>query len=193
MTTISSWITDTAKSYLNLVTAEPSTRQDTALIYPLIYGKDQFYNPKTDTAFVSYNKPGYFTTGFYKDLNKDKSVQKVITKYFYYKIIDKWLYNELLQLLAYLEIDDGKVSLIKNLSDYNVGKLARDTDRDIEKKIGYMEDILITKDMVKHVLKKIIRENNLNWYDLYKKESDVIKVFKDYISDKLEDAIDKKN
>lgn len=188
--TILSWTSsDSAKSYLNSVTTQYDKNLTT--LYPLIYTKGQLYNPNTTTSFLSQNMAGNLTSGFYTDLNKDKSLHKVITKYFYYKILDKWLYNELLPLLAYLKIDDGKVKLIDNLADYNIEKLAMDTDKNIEKKISYMEDILITRDMVKHVLKKIINKNHIKWYDLYKKEFEVKKVFKDYISDKLEDAIDK--
>ena len=188
--TILSWTSsDSAKSYLNSVTTQYDKNLTT--LYPLIYTKGQLYNPNTTTSFLSQNMAGNLTSGFYTDLNKDKSLHKVITKYFYYKILDKWLYNELLPLLAYLKIDDGKVKLIDNLADYSIEKLAMDTDKNIEKKISYMEDILITRDMVKHVLKKIINKNHIKWYDLYKKEFEVKKVFKDYISDKLEDAIDK--
>ena len=52
-----------------------------------------------------------------------------------------------------------------------------------------MENILITKDMVKHVLKKIVHDNSINWYDLDKHEKIIKKIFYNYLVDKLKDAI----
>lgn len=134
---------------------------------------------------------GLVTTGFYKDLNKDKYVQKTFAKYYYYKILDKWFYNELLPLLAFVDIDisSGKPMLIKTLEDFNVEKLSKESKEDIKKKIKYMEEIIITKDMVRHVLKKICNENNINWYDLNKHESKIKKLFYNYLLDKLKKSI----
>ena len=159
--------------------------------FPVIITQPSIYNPNSDTSYVSYNplKSNLITSGFYKDLNKDKSVQKTLSKYYYYKIIDKWLYNDLLPLLAFVDLSSGKTQLIKSLSNYNVEKLAKDSESDIDKKVEYMEKILITKDMVRHVLKKICNENNINWYDLNKYEKMIKKVFYNYLVDKLKYAV----
>lgn len=126
---------------------------------------------------------------FYSNLNDDKQIQKTVTKYFYYKIIDKWLYNDLLPLLAYLEIVNGEPQMIKSLDDYNVSKLANDSEDDIKKKVDYMEQKIISKDLVKHVLKKICSENNINWYSLNKHNIKVKKVMLKYIGSKIKNAI----
>lgn len=159
--------------------------------FPLFVTQPQIYNPNKDTTYVSVNpfKPGLITSGFYKDLNKDKSVQKTLSKYYFYKIIDKWIYKELLPLLAFVEIKSGKPELIKSLEDFDVQKLSKDSDAEIEEKVKYMEKIILTKDMVRHVLKKICNENNINWYDLNKYERKIKTVFYNYILDKLKDSI----
>ena len=146
------------------------------------------------TSFPLFTtQPNYHiqNNGFYKDLNKDKSVQKTLSKYYFYKIVDKWIYKELLPLLAFVDTSSDKPQLIKSLADYDVQKLAKDSEDLIEKKAKYMEEIIISKDMVRHVLKKICNDNQLNWYDLNKHEKKIKKVFYNYLLDKLKESIGK--
>jgi len=169
----------------------PEYKQQTS--FPLFIAQPNIFNPKVDTTFVSVNtvNPGFISTGFYKDLNKDKSVQKTLSKYYFYKIIDKWIYKELLPLLAFVDMSSGKPQVIKSLADYDVQKLAKDSEEEIEKKANYMEQIIITKDMVRHVLKKICSDNHINWYDLNKHEKKIKKVFYNYLLDKLKESVSK--
>ena len=162
-------------------------------IVPLYVTQPSIYNPNSDTAFVSINplNPRMITSGFYKDLNKDKSVHKTLSKYYFYKIVDKWIYKELLPLLAFVELKSGKPQLIKSLEDYDIQKLSKDTDADIEAKAKYMEEVVLTQDMVRHVLKHICEENRINWYDLNKHEKKIKKVFYNYLLERLKDAIKK--
>ena len=161
--------------------------------FPLIITQPSIYNSQNDSTYISVNpyNPGLITSGFYKDLNKDKHVQKTLTKFYFYKIVDKWIYKELLPLLAFIEIESDKPVLIKSLSEYDVQKLAKDSHDDIKTKVEYMEKIILTKDMVKHVLKKICNENNINWYNLNKYEKKIKNVFYNYILDKLKESIKK--
>lgn len=197
MSTIASFATESIrqlnKAYVNAINPDLDSVNSNSSI-PLFITQPSIYNPNQDTTFVSVNpfKPGLITTGFYKDLNKDKSVQKTFAKYYFYKIIDKWIYKELLPLLAFIEINDaGKAHLIKSLEFYDVQKLAKDSEEDIEKKVNYMENDLLTKDLVRHVLKKICNENNINWYDLNKHERKIKKIFYNYLLDKLKESINK--
>jgi signal recognition particle GTPase len=172
-------------------TAPTTTTTTTTNVPSYIYlNTPTYYNPRTTTQYASYNN-NYLSTGFYKDLNKDKSVQKTYAKYYFYKIIDKWIYKELFPLLAFIDVKSGKPELIKSLEFFNVLELEKETEYDIEKKIKYMEEILITKNMVRHVLKKICDDNNINWYNLNKHEKKIKKVFYNYMLDKLKDAINK--
>lgn len=127
------------------------------------------------------------------NLNSDKNVQKTISKYFYYKIIDEWLYKELFALLAFVEIIDNKPQLIKSMGKYSIEKLASESDEDIEKRVGYFESDIITKKIVKQILKKIVKRMCINWYELDKKENVVRKVFLEYFKNLLEESIKKFN
>lgn len=194
MTTLASFAVDSIrklnKDYVDAMNPDLDKPLNTI---PILLAQSTIYNPKQDTTFVSVNpfKPGLITTGFYRDLNKDKSVQKTFAKYYFYKILDKWIYKELLPLLAFVDISSGKPQLIKSLSDYDVQKLAKDSEDEIEKKVKYMEDKILSKDLVRHVLKKICNENQLNWYDLNKHERKIKKIFYNYLLDKLKEAINK--
>jgi hypothetical protein len=193
MSTLASYTVDSIrawnKAYVDAINPDRSVPQT----FPVIITQPSIYNSKTDSAFIGVNplNPSMVTTGFYKDLNKDKSVQKTLSKYYYYKILDKWMYNNLKPLLAFVDISSGKAQLIKSMENYDVLKLEKDSSEDIEKKIQYMEKILITKDMVRHVLKKICNENNINWYDLNKHEKKIRTVFYNYLLDKLKTSINK--
>lgn len=168
---------------------------DRTISSPIIMGTPMYqtYNSKTYTPYIGVNPltSNVVSSGFYQDLNKDKSVQKNLTKYYYYKILDKWIYKELMPLLAFVDTSGDKPHLIKSLSQYDVEKLTTNSSDEIEKKINYLEKVIITRDMVKHVLKKICSDNGINWYDLDKNEKKIKTVFYNYLLDKLKDAINK--
>jgi len=161
----------------------------------------QMINPirsKTASPIISYNPYNPYspmTTGYYTDLNKDEKTIKTVIKYYYYKIIDKWLFKDLLPLLGYVALskDSNKPHLIKDLNDYTLDSITKSSNSDIALKADYIENILITKDMVKHVLRKIIDKNNVKWYQLYSYEKDIKKTFYKYIKSKLEKAIENSN
>ncbi len=162
-------------------------------VVPLILTQPVIYNPKSDSSIISINpyNPRIINSGFYNDINKDKGVQKTLAKYYFYKIVDKWIFTDLFPLLAFVEIINGKPQLIKSIADYDVQKLSSNSDSDIELKAKYMEENIITKKIVKHVLKKICDENNINWYDLNKYEKKIKKIFYNFLLDKLKEAIGK--
>jgi hypothetical protein len=160
--------------------------------YPLIYATPA--NEKKTSPFVMVNPVGTtaseITYGRYTDLNKDKRIIKTITKYFLYKILDKWLYHDYRNLLAFVNISDSKTSLIRNMNDYKPESVNSDSAENIEKKIEHLEKILINRELVRHVLKKIIRENNIQWTQLNKHKSTVKKVLKKYLYTKLKEAVE---
>ena len=195
--TIGSFLSDSAKqlakesikAYTELINPDA----DKVKTYPMFLTQSQIYNSNIHTPYIGINPltSSVVSSGFYKDLNKDKTVQKTLTKYYYYKILDKWIYKELMPILGFVHASGDKPHLIKSLSDYDALKLANESSEQIEKKIDYLEKVLITKDMVRHVLKKICTENNINWYDLNKNEKKIKTVFHNYLLGKLKESINK--
>lgn len=197
MTTLNSYLTknwvDSAKESIKAYTDLLNPDTNYTKTYPIFLNSPQIYNSKTYTPYIGINpiSSQVVSSGFYKDLNKDKSVQKTLTKYYYYKIIDKWIYKELMPILGFVDVSGDKPQLIKSLDEYDAVKLTNESMEQIEKKIAYLERVVITKDMVRHVLKKICSENNINWYDLDKHEKKIKTVFHNYLLDKLKESIKK--
>jgi hypothetical protein len=164
--------------------------------YPLIYANTNV-NMKKTSPFVMASPIGtsvgnlgtQYTYGRYTDLNKDHTIQKTISKYFLYKILDKWLYQDLRSILAFVKISDNKPSLIRSMNEYKPDTINSDSVENIEKRIDYLEKILINRKLVKHVLKKIVNENDIQWTQLNKNKSIIKKIFKKYLQSKLEDAV----
>ena len=197
MTTMNSFLTknyvdaikESNKAYAELINPDIDSNKS----YPMFLTQPQIYSSKTHTPYIGINpiSSHVVSSGFYKDLNKDKSVKKTLTKYYYYKILDKWIYKELMPILGFVDLSGDKPQLIKSIEQYNANKLANESSEQIEKKIAYLEKVLITKDMVRHVLKKICTDNNINWYDLDKNEKKIKSVFHNYLLDKLKVSIKK--
>lgn len=189
MTTFANFVYQQNKAFAEAI----NPAADKVNTFPVIMTQPMFHSSKTHTPYIGVNPltSQVISSGFYKDLNKDKSVQKSLTKYYYYKILDKWIYKELMPLLGFVHTSGDKPHLIKSLSDYDASKLVNESSDQIEKKISYLEKHIITKDMVRHVLKKICSENDINWYDLDKNEKKIKKVFHNYLLDKLKDSIKK--
>ena len=156
--------------------------------YPLIYSSGQVITPKLVTPFVTIN-PNVLSYGQYQNLDNDKSVHKTVAKYIFYKLVDKWLYSDLRDLLAFVKIIDGKPQLIRNMNDFKPESISNESVEGIEKRIAYMEHILLSKKLVRHVLKKIVRDHNIHWYHLNKHSELVKKTFYKYLKSKLTEAI----
>ena len=120
----------------------------------------------------------------YSDLNDDKSVLKTITKYYFYKTIEKFLKSEMIDLLSYLHIsNDDKVNFIKNIKDKS-DKLPNEND--MKKKINFLENELLTKSMIQNIIKKYVRKNNIMLYKIQASEAE----FKNYLHKKLKEHIE---
>jgi len=126
---------------------------------------------------------------FNQNLNTSKQVQKTISKFVYYKLVDEWLYTKLFPILAFVKIVDSKPQLIKSIGEYNVNNLASETDKEIELRVEYLEKNVITKKLVYKVLKRIVNKMCLNWYELDKHIQTIQKVFLEYFKDLLEKSI----
>jgi hypothetical protein len=126
---------------------------------------------------------------FNQNLNVSKQVQKTISKYIYYKLIDDWLYTRLFPILAFVKIVNGNPELIKSIKEYNISILSSQTNEEIEKRVEYLEKNIITKKLVFKVLKRIVKKMCLNWYELDKHLYKIQQVFLEYFKDLLEEVI----
>lgn len=133
--------------------------------------------------------PGPYQLPAPLDLNKDSRIHKQVTKYFRYKILDKWLYEEMSDILGYFKVSGENVELIKNISD--VGK-QNHSDQDVEKIINYMEKNILTEDTTSRIIHHFVKSAKANWYDLHKNEYFVKDIFHKKIISILSDTITQK-
>jgi len=145
-------------------------------ILPLGYLEDKKYTP---TIRFSQDKP--LTISFYENLNFDSKIHQRLTKFFYYKTLDKWLYKDLHDILNYLKVKDGKVSIINSMKDYDALAVEKDTQKDADLKVKFIEDNVFTKHDMKRILQEYIAETGTNWVDLPKNSYFIKKLTKDKI------------
>lgn len=137
---------------------------------------------------------GYSTplVGIYENLNADPNLQSRMVKYFYFKTLDKWLYDDLDDALNYLTSKDGKIDILSNLNDYKMSTVEHDSDLIIKKKIEFIEEYFLTKSMVSNILTNLTEESDIQWVNLAKNEYIVKKFIGKYLIKQLKKAISKK-
>jgi hypothetical protein len=126
------------------------------------------------------------------DLNQDSNVHNQMAKYFYFKVIDKWLFDDLLDLLSYLRVSDKGVDVIHNLRDHKSSSVDKDTQETVEKKIKFIEKNIFDVENMHKLLKKFVAETNTNWYDLVKQEYFIKDLVRKYLKKKLIRIIESK-
>ena len=166
------------------VTVSNIQPNDVSVSYPLIYSKNDFKKP----MLINTDNGIYVIKGNYPMLNTDKKFKSKVIKYFRNEIADNWLYDDLSKLLNYLKVnDDGKVVFISSISELN--NQNADSIQNMEKKIRYIEDEVLDKHLIEHVLSKFVKKNGINWYDLKQHRMKVKNVFRDYLDMKFEDYV----
>jgi len=121
-------------------------------------------------------------------------IKEKVCKIFYYKLLDKWLYDidDSGYILGYLKIVDGKASLIKNIEHKDDYKSTSQSDTD--KKVSYIEDNVFKLDDVAEVLKKFVAGTRISWCKLPKSSSFVRESIEKSLVNKLKKLIsDKKS
>lgn len=123
------------------------------------------------------------------DLNKDPRVQKQVVKYFRLKVLEKWIYKDMISLLGYIKVDNTGASIINDMADYREDASSRDSPNDIDKKVHYIGKYVLTEDTMYRILRKFIRGTGANWYDLHKNEFFVKSDIKSQLNNILKDTV----
>ena len=135
---------------------------------------------------LTYSRP---LLAMVENMNADPEVHKKMTKYFYYKTLDKWIYNDLLGVLSYFQISGKNVSLKKDLDKINPNDVLKLKQDEVDKLVDNLEDNYLTKDMVKKILHRFVNDTNVNWYDLTKYEGPIREVIGKTVKSKLKRKI----
>ncbi|AYV83580.1 MAG: hypothetical protein Hyperionvirus8_64 [Hyperionvirus sp.] len=124
------------------------------------------------------------------DLNRDERTHRIQSKYFMFKTLDKWIYEDMIELLNYFVVEgDGKVRMIRSLGELKPDAVARDTVEGIEKKIEFIEAHILTEGTMHKILKKFVRGTGIGWVDLHKNERFVKEAIKEQLTKILRETI----
>ena len=122
------------------------------------------------------------------DIDNDEKSKNIIAEYFYFKTIDKWLYDDMIKLLGYLKGTGSNIDIVDKLEDYNPKKTDSDTQENVENKIKFIEKNVLIKGDIYNILREYTRETNTKWADLVNKNSEFVK---DIIKRKLKQKFEK--
>ena len=132
------------------------------------------------------------TVGFYYDSgigSNPLAIEQTLND-LRYKFLDKWLYTDFDNLLKYLKVADGRVSVIKSQNKIKSNDVSQDSEKDLIKKSDYIAHNILTRKKTRKILEFLIRKNQLKWYDLPHNEHIVKKEFAKYIKKKLKNESD---
>lgn len=148
-------------------------------------------DPSPSAPYVTSLNFGYTTPviGVYDNLNADVNVHNRMTKYYYHKILEKWLYEDLLDVLSYFKMKGNEVDVLDDLNEYKAGSAERDSEANREKKIDFLEKYFLTKSFVMRAITEFVHSTYANWYDLYKHEYLLIELFKKKLIKRVKKAI----
>jgi hypothetical protein len=110
----------------------------------------------------------------YQNVNNDRNLRKQVTDYFFDKLLKNWLKYQFLELYQLVNINNGIVSLIKDISEVNTNTKTDPAENSIKYNF-LIENYMRKKDIFK-LLSKFRKLNNLNWWDL-KHHSDKIRYY----------------
>ena len=121
----------------------------------------------------------------YENLNNDPDLIRKVTKYFFEKTMNSWLYSDFEDLLTYLVIKGDKVRVVSNKKELENNK--RDNNmKTLEMKVNFIADNVMTKYDMKSFLKKYVRRTGLNWWDLKQNKSHLKKILYKQIKKNIE-------
>ena len=121
----------------------------------------------------------------YENLNNDPDLIRKVTKYFFEKTMNSWLYSDFEDLLTYLVVKGDKVRVISNKKELENNK--RDTNmKTLEMKVNFIADNVMTKYDMKSFLKKYSMKSGLDLWKLKENKSYVKKSIYKKIKSKLE-------
>lgn len=140
------------------------------------------YSPLSNDA-----RRAYFTNLYYtrtvpvvqsENLNYNDDARKRTIKYFYYKIIQKWFYNDigLKKILCFISNNDFN-SLVKSIDEYKKNKETKINEKKQKKKIKFLTKYFITKKLVDHILNKFSKKYNIQWIHMHRNQYKIKEFF----------------
>jgi hypothetical protein len=151
---------------------------------------DNLYGPSYVTSVnLNYSKP---LVSIYQDLNTDPRIHKRMIKYFQMKTLDKWLMNDLVDILNYFKINsNGAVDIINNINEYKPNN--SDSAANAEKKIDFIHKYFLTASVIDRLLDRYVKDYNIQWVHLPRNEYQIKKLIASKLMKLIKAAISSKS
>jgi len=137
---------------------------------------------------MSYNQPMIANEVQYLNINNDPDLIRKVSKYFFEKTMNSWMYSDFEDLLMYLVVKNDKVQVISNKKELDNNKKDNDM-KSIEMKVNYIADNVMTKYDMKSFLKKYAIKSGLDLWKLKENKSYVKKSLYKKIHKKLQKLV----
>lgn len=147
---------------------------------PLV-SSDIFFNninpylkPKPVTLNLDYSVPLVST---YETIDDDPNMRNKMVEYFYDLIRDKWLLDDINDILNYFKYEGGEVKL----SEYSKNNINKDTNDTAEKKVKFITKNILDRHVIQKILHKFTNKTRTKWVELPRNEYFLMKFTKEYI------------
>lgn len=123
-------------------------------------------------------------------LNDNPFAQKQMLDFIMAKVYNKWIYSkDMCYLLKYLKVIDKKVHYLSSIDEFKDNKICDDSEEDVELKIDFIEQNILTKTDLKKLLKRMIDELGYKWYEFPQKLDVIEDVVERHIKKHLKNNI----
>jgi len=161
--------------YLNTLDTSSLINYTTINPTSTIPNLNNFFIANIDMPY--YDLKPHLTYVSYQNINTDPELRKNMVKYFIEKIISHLDSYDLCKYVISTNVD---TRLVQTVQEYEKN------DRTcVKSKEAFIIEYFITKDRIKHYIKKYVVKKNINWYDLKQHKSNVLK----YIGHKVKKDI----
>jgi len=121
----------------------------------------------------------------YLGIDDTEYARKQMTDYIMYRVLDKWLYSsKFCDVLKYLKVSGNSVKVLSK-KESKLNKISNDTIDEVEMKIDYIHENILSERITKLLLKKIVIDLEYKWYQLYDVEPLVASIICEHIKKKL--------
>lgn len=120
-------------------------------------------------------------TYYESSVNNDRELRRIVTKYFWEKFKNNWVYEHFNNLLKYFKVDEnGNVSYITSLTQPNSESKYNDA------KSAYIVNIIFSRLDMESLLERYVKKTGANWYELKTLHKSQVR---DYVHEKIEKHI----
>lgn len=110
-----------------------------------------------------------------ENLNYNDDARKRTIKYFYYKALEKWFYEDMSMNKILCFVGDNEI--VKSMDEYKKNKSKEINEREQRNKIRFLSKYIFTKKLVEHLLNKFSEKYNIQWIHMHRHQYKVREFF----------------